>query len=444
MRNAMTAAALSAVLPLTLAAGPSLAAGAAAERAWERSTGCLTSATSGGGDLASGADCIGNRLGGLLLDETARVLADRGRAMFGENFRLAHRMAWAPFGNGLAGELDMVVPLGFTGTARADGEGDALYRSTFFFQQGVTRWRDRHGLQRNDLRLGTAFRFTLPHFAGENVVGASAFVQENIEWGHQRLVVGADYIGRWGRAALHHYTPVTSWRDGRSGYEERAVGGAELSLQLDLTTTLSFDTAVGRWERDDAGRSTIDGRLGLVWRPHPYLRFDAGTEVGSEEESGGSFLVSLNVPFGGTQKPPKWEGLGAFGMAGESAGVDMWRPVDTVGRIRTIERTVEGTDAQESEVSARFLQSSTASGGEIEVEVLLSAPASEAVRVTVRLAGSGDNPAVAGIDFPDEPKTVTIPSGDTSAQVTFQLISNPRLSSERTLTVVASLANGSQ
>ena len=421
---------LTAVLTAVLAK-PSLAAGTVPERAWERATTCLTPVS---GDVAGGARCVGNRMGRLLLDEAVRFMSEQGRATFGENFRLVHRMSWSPFGTGLAGELDMVVPLSAVGAARVDGDVDALHGSAFFLQHGVTRWTDKHGALRNDMRLGTAFRFTLPSFAGEDVFGASALVQQNVEWGHQRLVFGTDYAGRWGGAALHHYIPTTDWRPGRSGYEERAVGGTEFSLRFDLTSTVSLDSALGRWERDDVGRSAVDGRIGLGWRPHPYLRFDASTGFGPQADSG-AFRLSLNVPFGGPRKTPKWEGLGAFGLADTRRDADMWRPVENVGRIRTIERTTRDS-AQEGGVSVRFIQSSASSGDEIEVEVSLSAPASEDVRLTVRLApGSGDNPAVPGVDYVDEPAVVTIREGATSERVTFQLLNNPDMNTERTLSV---------
>ena len=87
-------------------------------------------------------------------------------------------------------------------------------------------------------------------------------------------------------------------------------------------------------------------------------------------------------------------------------------------------------------MTVRFLQSSAATGGTVEVEVALSAPASGDVRLSVRLApGSGDNPAVAGVDYVDEPAVVTIARGATTGRATFQLLANPTLATERTLSV---------
>lgn len=420
-----------AVLVLAFVATPSHALETVPDWAWDRTTTCLTPAGGEAGGLDRGAHCIGNRMGGLLLDEAARFMTEQGRVVFGENFRLVHRMTWAPFGDGLAGNLDMVVPLAATGTGVDDLDGSA-----FFLQHGVTRWVDEHGSRRNDLRLGTAFRFTHPSIADAGVLGVSALVQENVERGHQRLVVGTDYAGRWGVAELHHYIPTTDWRRGRPGYEERAAGGTELSLRLDVTTTVSFNTAVGRWERDGTGRSTVDGRLGIGWRPHPYFRLHARTGLGPDAESD-HFMLSLNVPFGGPREPAKWEGLGTFAMADTPRDApDMWRPVESVGRIQTIERVAQDSAQAASGISVRFLQSAAGTGGTVELEVSLSAPASEDVGLSVRLVpGTGDNPAVPGVDYVDESEIVTIRRGAKSGRVTLRLLDNPDLDAVRTVSV---------
>ena len=438
MSRSRTSLALAAVLsPVLTVPIPSQAADTVAEWAFDRAGSCMTSLSGkDSADWDAGSRCVGDRLGGLLVDAAARLATEQGRRVFGDNFSLVHRMSWSPLGQGLAGELDAVVPLAYRGRAQSDADAQALPGSALFLQQGMTRWTDEHGLRRNDVRLGGAWRFA----AGADVYGATALVQENLERGHQRFVVGTDYAGRWGHVSLQHYVPTTEWRPGRSGYEERAVGGIELSARFDLTTTVSLDTALGRWERDDAGRSTVDGRLGFGWRPHPYLALDARTGLGSGAD-GESLGLSLNVPFGGgTRKRPKWEGLGAFAMARTATAGDLWRPVENVGRIRTIERAARQSAGGDG-VTVRFLQSSAATGGAVEVEVALSAPASEDVRLSVRLApGSGDNPAVAGMDYVDEPAVVTIRRGATSGRATFRLLENPDLGTERTLSVTVTRA----
>ena len=437
MRHSRATLALAAVLsPVLAVPAPSHAADTLAEWAFDRAGSCMTSLSGGdSADWDAGSRCVGDRLGVLLVDAAARLATEQGRRVFGEYFSLAHRMSWSPLGQGLAGELDAVVPLAYRGRAQSGADEPALPGSALFLQQGLTRWTDEHGLRRNDVRLGGAWRFA----AGANVYGATALVQESLERRHQRIVLGTDYAGRWGHVSLQHYVPTTEWRPGRSGYEERAVGGTELGVRLDLTTTVSLDTAMGRWERDDAGRSAVDGRLGFGWRPHPYLRMDAHTGLGSGAD-GESLGLTLDVPFGGPRKRTKWEGLGAFAMARTATAGDLWRPVESEGRIRTIEREARQS-AEGDAATVRFLQSSAASGGTVEVEVTLSAPASEDMRLSVRLApGSGDNPAVAGVDYVDEPALVTIPQGAMSGRATFRLLDNPDLDTDRTLTVAVSRA----
>ena len=441
MRRSRTSLALAAVLVSPLAVpAPSHAAGTLAEWAFDRAGTCATTLSGDAVDWDAGPRCIGDRLGGLLVDEAARFVTEQGRGMFGEHFSLVHRMSWSPLGQGLAGEMDAVIPLAFRAGVRPGADADVLHGSALFLQQGVTRWTDAHGFRRHDVRLGTAWRLALPHFAGADVVGATALVQENVERGHQRFVLGTDYAGRWGHASLQHYLPTTQWRPGRSGYEERAVGGTELSVRFDLTTTVALDTAMGRWERDDAGRFVIDGRIGLGWKPHPYLRVDARTGIGPGADAG-SFMFSLNVPFGGPRKRTRWEGFGTFALAGgNTTAADLFRPAENVGRIRTIER-VARQETEGDGVTVRFLQSSAASGAEIGVEVSLSAPASADVRLSVRLApGSGDSPAVAGVDYVDEPALVTIAKGATSGRATFRLLQNPDLGADRTLSVTVARA----
>ena len=111
-----------------------------------------------------------------------------------------------------------------------------------------------------------------------------------------------------------------------------------------------------------------------------------------------------------------------------------------MGRIRTIERAAaRAGEALADGMTVRFLQSSVATGDTVDVEVSLPAAATADVRLTVRLApGSGDNPAVAGVDYADEPAIVTIRQSATAGRATFRLLKNPDLNTDRSLTVTVS------
>ena len=154
-------------------------------------------------------------------------------------------------------------------------------------------------------------------------------------------------------------------------------------------------------------------------------------------------MLLLNVPFGGSMQRPRWEGLGTPGTSDSSR--DIWRPVENLGAIQTVQRVglQDATEIQAGslQVEARFLQTSAETGDTVDVEVSLSETAHESVRLTVRLVPGGTNPAVPGVDYIDEPVSTTIIEGETTAQVSFQLLENPDLQSERTLSVTVSLAS---
>ncbi len=386
----------------------------------------------------SGWRCLSGHLGDLVVEQTSSFVNERGRALFGPNFRFVQSLSWSPYGEGLNGNMDTVLPV--ASFSAKPGSGPAVVNTgAFFFQQGATRWTDSRGRRRNDLRYGAAYRFSLWGEPGANVFGLSTLVQENVERGHRRVVAGIDYAGRWGRAWLQQFVPATDWQPSRFGYVERPRGGTRLGARLNLTTTISLDASVAEWETSRPGRRETDGRIGLGWRPHPWLRLRGGfAGIGSADDSG-SITAALRIPFGGVpqRKAPRWEWLGVAG--GSQATADVWRPVENVERLEIIERKIERVAlpaGQVDGVSVRFIQSSVSTGGEIKLEVSLSTSASEDVRFTVRLApGSGDNPAVAGVDYVDEPSTVTIGRGTLSERVTFRLLYNPDLDTARTLSV---------
>ena len=67
-------------------------------------------------------------------------------------------------------------------------------------------------------------------------------------------------------------------------------------------------------------------------------------------------------------------------------------------------------------------------------------PASEAIRLLVQLVpGAGENPAVPGEDYLDEPIEVTISQGNTVGVATIQLLRNADMTEARSLGVTVSL-----
>ena len=328
-----------------------------------------------GEGASAGSRCALARAWNAMFDKAAHFANEQGQARLGENFHIVTRLNYSPSSGGVDGDLDVIVPLSFASVSEAaDGGVGAGKPRALFMQHGVTTWEDDYAFRRNDMRFGMVHRFALSEIPGRSVVGVSVVFQQNVERGHERIVPGLDYAGKWGTGSVSFFLPTTDWRPGRAGYEERAREGMEVGFRMDPTTTISLKMAFGRWEdRDDSGRWEARGRMAIGWRPHPWLTLAAASSLGHAHEDSKSFRLTFSRPFGGGyERPPRWLGVGRL-AGGAAPGADaLWRPLDSVGRIEFVER--EAADEQPDTVdgaSVRFLQDSTQSGGEFTLEVVL-------------------------------------------------------------------------
>lgn len=395
---------------------------------------------------SSGYRCFMEQMvNGILMDQTTQYANAYGKRLFGEHFSFANRMTYSQMGGGFSGEVDTVVPLaalaGFTGFG---GQEDGADTGAFFFQQGVTSWTDSQGLRRYDMRYGVVRRFNVSDEPGTNVFGLSSFFQQNMEYGHGRLVSGFDYNGVWGRSTFNYFQPTTGWRDARSraGYEERALAGMEWSMQLQPTSTLGVETALTRWEaRDGAGRWETGARVGFSWQPHAWVKIRTAWDGIGTSTPNPSASAFLTFPLGSRKPTPSWQGLALESLGQNYSSMDIWSPIENIGQIRVAEREATSLSFDEvmSGLTARFLQDSAGSGESIKVQVSISAPASEDIRLQVSLVpGEGDNPVVPGEDYVDEPVEVTISQGTTSSVATLQLLRNDDMTEARSLGVTVS------
>ena len=395
---------------------------------------------------SSGSRCFMEQMvNGILLDQTTHFANAYGKRLFGDHFSLANRLTFSQVGGGLSGEMDAVVPLSaFAGFTGFGGQEDDADTGALFFQQGVTSWTDSQGLRRYDMRYGVVRRFNVSDEPGANVVGLSTFFQQNLEYGHGRIVSGFDYDGAWGRSTFNYFLPTTGWRDSQSlaGYEERALAGMELSMQLQPTSTLGLETALTRWEaRDGAGRWETGARVGLSWQPHAWVKILTAWDGIGTSTPNPSASAFLTFPLGSKQPIPGWQGLDLGSLGQNRATMDIWRPIDNIGQIRVAERimTPPLVDDVLQGLTVRFLQDSAGSGEAIKVQVTLRAPASEDIPLLVSLVpGEGDHPAVPGEDYLDEPVEITIRQGGAGGVAMFQLLHNADMTEARSLGVTVS------
>ena len=300
------------------------------------------------------SDCVADRVFSSLASDALQFVKRRGKGPFGEHFHIDHRLGLTASTGTLSADLDVVIPL----AALSSVEDDAVTRS-LFIQNGVTRWRDAHGFRRSDMRVGVVHRSALFEQPDDGIVGTSMFVQENLERRHARVVTGIEYLDRWGQGSLTYYMPVTDWRPGRYGYEERALEGVELSYVTDLTNTIGLNIAAGRWEsKDGSGEWTNRGRLDIGWQPHPWFELRGGWDDNGTGDDSMALRAAVTVPLGGGDWPgARWEGFGRRDLSSQEpdAGT-MWRSVDHVGQVEVAERTIlswpDDEDHAEEEASS--------------------------------------------------------------------------------------------
>ena len=207
-----------------------------------------------------------------------------------------------------------------------------------------------------------------------------------------------------------------------------------------VTTTVRADVTGYRWQSEDAANEWLLGtRLGFDWRPHPWLTLNADYDRAIDGRDSVSALARLTVPLGGSSKQlPSWEGLGVAAGGSAPDDGDLWRPVDDVGRIKVATRADVSALVESAEI--RFLQDTVGSGEAVRLEIVLSSAAPEDIRVEVRLVpGGGDNPAVPGEDFVDQPVELTIGQGATTGSVIIQLLRNDDIQENRSLGATVSL-----
>ncbi len=398
--------------------------------------------------------CVIDRALDRALPAALDLMESSGAQAFGDRFSITDRLSYS-YDGGLRGEFDVILPLagGQSGYAYDDGKAtlQPQHAGALFMQQGASIWVDEDGYKRHDLRVGLVRRFQ-PTRHRADLLGLSLFQQHNMEYGHSRSVIGMDYVtGPSSEAALHYYLPTSGWLNTVPGYEEHAMQGAEASASLDLPLSLKMRGAIGQWQVPGEPIHSRTSELGLSWTYNRWTELSTNWRESEVEDSGSSgFSVNLkiNIPLGGggDSSPGAIKDLFRHAATRVAAGARQsasnlqdkaWRPSKHKGEILYVRRAIVEVDAPQAEVlKAEFVQDMARTGNSVRVKVSIPEAASEDQRYLLRLhPGAGDNPAVEGEDFHDEPIVVQINQGERETFTAVRLLLNSAMQTPRSLDV---------
>ena len=251
------------------------------------------------------------------------ALRQGGVALLGEGFHLDSSLNYV-FGGGennITGEADLVIPL-LGGT-----------KQVVFLQPGVVFWTGLEDEERTDGNIGLVYRAAT--FGGDVVTGFSVFYDHNLQAGHSRLSGGMDFQSGWFRTSLNYYHPLSDTENGREGYVEDALQGADVRFSLE-SEMARIGGNVGYWKFQ--GNDTVED----VWNPSfgadlglrilPGIFLEGGWERHDEEVS---FEERWNVGFAFRFSLPDFEGA-SYGNGEMST--NLYKIVDREKRILYEER----------------------------------------------------------------------------------------------------------
>ena len=356
------------------------------------------------------------------IGDFAHYVDKNGKRAFGDNFSVVSNLSYSRYDNFLGGDMDAVIPMSFF-TSAEERPGRA-----FFFQSGLTRWKDVHDFRRDDFRQGVAYRFAISDDEDTDVAGMWAFIQNNKQRGHARFAWGGDYATSWGTAKFYYFIPQTNWRAGRHGYEEKALEGGDALMEFDAFRRFSFNIGAGRWEKKDGSEKfNAYGRLGVGWQILPVLSLDSQWRGFGKSDDSLRFNAQLEIPLG-RMKPGY-----AAPRHSLPAAANLYRAITTPRRIEVAERKIAVRSPIDG-VTVRFMQDSANSGARIMLEVLLPKAVDKDSEFFVQLVpGEGPNSAVAGVDFDGTPIPMTVKKGESRGIVFAFLLFNENQTRTRTL-----------
>ena len=211
----------------------------------------------------------------------------------------------------------------------------------------------------------------------------------------------------------------------RSALEGWSLRRESTSPRLRMNTT---GCGKPRTVREDARRTGMSGGDRIVAAPPARAtRIQPG--------SGSTAFLAVSDSVGGQPQPLQWRGLGR-GRRRSAPG-----PAVCGARQKGLARYVSppGRPGASSATGGPFLTDSVTSGGGLAGSRASRRGAAGHSRPVRLVSGSGDNPAVPGEDFVDDPVETTISKGARTARVFVQLLRNEGMQGNRSLGATVSV-----
>ncbi len=376
-----------------------------------------------------GKRALRNTSSRMLVNTIEGAVRSGGVALFSERFRLDSSIGWI-WREGASGAVDAVIPL--LDGKNSDGTGHAL-----FLQPGAVFWQGIESVDRIDANLGIAFR---RHFTPDVIGGWSGFYDYDFKRKHRRLGIGMDIQSGVFHTAVNYYYPLNEWQEGRTGYEEQPLEGADLRLGLEWPR-IRLDASVAAWrfegeiDEETKWRPSFSAEAGFHILPGIFLeagyeRQDEDSSIGSQWSTGLAFRFTI----------PGLDGLNAF--EDSTAAPNLFEPVKREKRIlyeerKAIPQVVLSTESEriaegETAVIRGLIGKTLAQDAEVHLTVHSNSTATHGPNGDFTLGHrvfEGETPATGeattgAADCPASPCIVLLPAGATMFEVALDALAD--------------------
>jgi len=170
--------------------------------------------------------------------------------------------------------------------------------NTFFTQDSIF-----YSDNRTTVNLGVGYRRL--EWDKKLLLGINAFYDHEFPYNHQRTSLGFEARTSVGEINANIYNSLTDWRDGRDGFDERALDGRDIEIGIPLpymNWAYVFAKAF-TWDSELSGVKDISGTNLSIRAKPPSLRgveiefgrVDYGNTSSNDEKDANFFKIRVNL-----------------------------------------------------------------------------------------------------------------------------------------------------